>query len=51
MFLMYAPLGALIPLYSLRLQELGFTPLEMGWACATQALGSLAVYSAICEQG
>lgn len=41
MFLQYAAPGAVIPLFTLRLQELGFTPLEMGWACATQALAGL----------
>jgi MFS family permease len=41
MFLQYAPSGALVPLFSLRLQELGFTPVEIGWACATQALATL----------
>jgi MFS family permease len=42
MFLQYAPAGAVIPLFSLRLQELGFDPVEMGWACSTQSLGTLA---------
>jgi MFS family permease len=41
LFLYYAVLGALLPLYSLHLKELGFTPLEMGWACSTQALAAL----------
>jgi MFS family permease len=41
MFLYYSIQGAFIPLFSLRLQELGLTPLEMGWACATQALAAL----------
>jgi MFS family permease len=41
MFLEYAPAGALVPLFSLRLQELGFTPGQIGWACATQALATL----------
>src|SRR5579884_2513937 len=41
MFLQYAPSGALVPLFSLRLQELGFTPVQIGWACATQALATL----------
>jgi MFS family permease len=41
MFLYYAIQGAFVPLFSLRLQELGLTPLEMGWACATQALAAL----------
>src|SRR5262249_40091893 len=42
MFLQYAPPGAVIPAFSLRLQELGFTPLQMAWACATQSLATLA---------
>ncbi len=42
MFLMYAIPGAWCPLFSLRLEQLGFTPVEMGWAFATQALGALA---------
>ena len=41
MFLYYAIQGAFVPLFSLRLQELGLTPLEMGWACATQALATV----------
>lgn len=41
MFLQYSVPGAYIPLFSLRLQELGFTPLQIGWTCATQALASL----------
>jgi MFS family permease len=41
MFLQYAVPGAWIPLFSLRLKELHFEPLDLGWACATQALASL----------
>src|SRR5262249_11388299 len=41
MFLQYAPQGALVPLFSLRLQELGFSPIAMGYACSTQALAQL----------
>jgi predicted MFS family arabinose efflux permease len=41
MFLQYAAPGALLPLFSLRLHELHFTPVEIGWACATQALAGL----------
>ena len=41
MFLLYAAPGAFFPLFSLRLAELGFSPTQMGWCCATQALGSL----------
>ena len=41
MFLQYAVPGALVPLFSLRLKELGFTPLEMAWACATGSLAGL----------
>jgi MFS family permease len=42
MFLMYAPLGASWPQFSLHLKALGFTPLQMAWVCATPALGMLA---------
>jgi hypothetical protein len=38
MFLQYAAPGALLPLFSLRLSELGFSPREIGLACATQSL-------------
>jgi MFS family permease len=41
MFLLYGVPGAWCPLFSLRLEELGFTPLETGWAFTTQALASL----------
>jgi MFS family permease len=41
MFLNYAVQGAFVPLFSLRLKELSFTPLEIGWACATQAMAGL----------
>lgn len=41
MFLQYAPAGAMLPLYSLQLQLLGFGPLEMAWCCATQAMASI----------
>lgn len=41
MFLQYAAPGAMVPLFSLRLQELGFTPLQMGLACSMQAFGAL----------
>jgi hypothetical protein len=41
MFLQYAAAGAVIPLYSLRMQELGFSPTDMAWACATQAIAGL----------
>jgi nucleoside transporter len=40
-FLLYAPLGALVPLYTVWLEKLGFTPLETAWACTTQALAAL----------
>src|SRR5262249_59426505 len=39
--LLYAVPGSVVPLFSLRLKELGFTPAEIGWCCATQAIGSL----------
>ena len=41
MFLIYAAPGAVVPLFSLRLKQLGFSPTEIGWCCATQAIGSL----------
>jgi MFS family permease len=41
LFLYYAIQGAFVPLFSLRLQELGFSPLEMGWSCAPQALATM----------
>ena len=41
MFLQYAPAGAMLPLFSLRLKELSFNALEIGWICATQALAAL----------
>jgi MFS family permease len=41
MFLQYAPAGAVIPLFSLRLYGLGFSSLEIAAACATQPLATL----------
>jgi MFS family permease len=41
MFLQYAAPGAWVPVFSLRLQELDFTPLQIGWASACYALGAL----------
>jgi len=41
MFLQFAVPGALLPLYSLRLKELGFTPMEMAFCCATHGVGAL----------
>jgi MFS family permease len=41
MFLQYAPAGAILPPFSLHLQRLGFSPAEVAWVCATQALGTL----------
>src|SRR5947209_7285698 len=41
MFLAYAPVGAFWPLFSLRLKKLGFSPLEIALASATQAIGAL----------
>jgi MFS family permease len=46
MFLQYAPQGAFVPLFSLRLQELGFSPVEIGGVCATQALAAFAALAA-----
>lgn len=41
MFLQYAVPGALVPLYSLRLDKLGFGPVTIGVCCATQAVASV----------
>lgn len=41
MFLVYAPVGAMWPLFSRRLEMLHFTPWQIAVACATQALGTL----------
>jgi MFS family permease len=41
MFLQYAPAGAVLPPFSLHLKRLGFSPSEVAWVCATQALGYL----------
>jgi MFS family permease len=41
LFLQFAIPGSLVPLFTLWLQELDFTPLEMGWTSATSALASL----------
>jgi predicted MFS family arabinose efflux permease len=41
MFLQYSPPGAMLPLFSLWLQELGFTPIQIGETCATQAMATL----------
>jgi MFS family permease len=42
MFLQYAVPGAWVPVFSLRLAELSFTSVDIGWAGATYALASLA---------
>jgi hypothetical protein len=41
MFLQYAVMGAWVPLFSLILSELGFSPGEVARTCATAALGAL----------
>jgi MFS family permease len=41
MFLQCAAPGAVLPLFTTRLQELNFSPLQTGWVCATQALAAL----------
>ena len=41
MFLQYAVPGSWVPLFSLILAEMGFSPREVAWACATSALGAL----------
>jgi MFS family permease len=43
MFLQYAAPGAVLQVYTLRLEELDFSPLQMGLACSTQAMACLAV--------
>lgn len=40
-FLVYAPAGAVLPQLTVHLEEIGFTPGQIGTACATQALGTL----------
>jgi MFS family permease len=41
MFLQYAPAGAILPPFSLHLDRLQFSPKEVAWVSATQALGTL----------
>lgn len=41
MFLQFTAPGAVLPLFPLRLHELGFTPMEMGWACSAQAIAGI----------
>lgn len=41
MLLQYAVPGAWVPIFSLHLQDLNFTPGQIAWACATAALGAL----------
>jgi MFS family permease len=41
LFLLYSAQGAVVPLFSLRMKELGFAPLIIGLCCSTQAIGSL----------
>src|SRR5262245_49229242 len=41
MMLLYAPAGALVPLFILHLQVLEFSPLQIGIACATQAMAGI----------
>jgi predicted MFS family arabinose efflux permease len=47
LFLVYAAPGALVPLFSIRLTELGFSPEVIGLLCATQALGAILAPSLI----
>lgn len=42
MFLQYAPAGAVLPIFSLHLRKLDFTPVEIAETCATQAIATLA---------
>lgn len=41
MFLQFAIPGSFLPMYSMRLKELGFTPMEMALCCATHGVGAL----------
>jgi MFS family permease len=41
LFLLYAPLGAVVPQFSLHLKLLGFSEVEIALACATQAVASM----------
>lgn len=41
MFLLYAPGGAVLPLFSLHLKDLQFSPWEVGWSFAAQPLAAL----------
>lgn len=41
MFLQFAGPGAVLPLFTIRLHQLHFTPMEMGWACAGQAVAGI----------
>jgi predicted MFS family arabinose efflux permease len=41
MFLQYAPAGAMLPQYSLLLQQLGFSDLEVAVCCSTQAVATI----------
>lgn len=41
LFLQYAIPGAWVPVFSLYLRRLGFSPAETGWCCAASALGAL----------
>jgi MFS family permease len=41
MFLQYAAAGALLPLFSSHLTDLGFSPQQLAWACAAHPLAAL----------
>src|SRR5262244_99762 len=41
MFLQYAPAGAVVPLFSSHLKDLGFTPLQTAWACGAPPLAGM----------
>lgn len=41
MFLQFTLPGALLPIFSLRLKDLGFSPMEIAWCCATHGVGAL----------
>jgi predicted MFS family arabinose efflux permease len=42
MFVLYAVPGAWVPIFSLHLKDLAFSPVQLGWAGATYALAALA---------
>jgi MFS family permease len=41
MLVLYMAPGCVVPIFSLRLQELGFSSVAIGWCCASQAIGTM----------